>query len=126
SFCASDDFWASEKLDKQVSFMEKNPDFPMCYGNTHYVDNNSNPVNRTNDNLKGGWLFEDIFTFKIHPPVNYMYRTKIFNEVGYYNESMYAEDYYMNLKISSRFPIGYLNEYISYYRIDFKKYNINA
>jgi alpha-1,3-rhamnosyltransferase len=126
TFCASDDYWCLDKLEKQVEFMEKNQEFPMCYGNTYYINIDSVPVIQKNKNFRGGWLFDDIFTYKIHPPVNYMYRAKIFNEVGYYNESMYAEDYYMNLKIASRFPIGYLNEYISYYRIDFKKYNINA
>lgn len=125
SFCGSDDFWPLEKLDKQVSFMEKNPDFPMCYGNTHYVDSSTNPVNRSNNDLKGGWLFEDIFTFKIHPPVNYIFKATVFKEVGYYDETIWAEDYYMNLKIASHHPIGYLNEYLSYYRIDFNPNKID-
>jgi len=118
-FCASDDFWTLEKLDKQVTFMEKYPDLPMCYGNTYYIDDNSNPVNRVNKNLKGGWLFEEMFTFKLHPPVNYIFRTTIFKEVGYYDETVYAEDYYMNLKIATHHRIGYLNEYLSFYRINF-------
>lgn len=126
AFCASDDYWSLSKLEKQVEFMEKNPKFPMCYGNTYYVNSDSVPVIQKHKNFRGGWLFEEIFTNKIHPPVNYMFRAKIFDEVGYYNESMYAEDFYMNLKIASRFPIGYLNEYLSYYRIDFKKYDIKA
>jgi alpha-1,3-rhamnosyltransferase len=126
TFCASDDYWSLDKLEKQVEFMEKNQEFPMCYGNTYYINTNSVPVIQKDKNFRGGWLFDDIFTYKIHPPVNYMYRAKIFKEVGYYNESMYAEDYYMNLKIASRFPIGYLNEYLSYYRINFKKYDIKA
>lgn len=126
AFCASDDYWCLDKLEKQVRFMEKNPEFPMCYGNTYYVNNDSVPVNQKNKNFRGGWLFDDIFTHKFHPPVNYMYRANIFNEVGYYDETMYAEDYYMNLKIASRFPIGYLNQFLSFYRIDFKKYDIKA
>jgi len=126
AFCASDDYWSLSKLEKQVEFMEKNPEFPMCYGNTYYVNSNSVPVIQKDKNFRGGWLFDDIFVNKIHPPVNYMFSAKIFNEVGYYNESMYAEDFYMNLKIASRFPIGYLNEYLSYYRIDFKKYDIKS
>lgn len=119
TFCASDDFWESSKLEKQVNFMESNSQYPMCYGRTYYVDTDSKIIKRTDNNLKSGWLFEEIFTFRIHPPVNYLFRAEIFKEVGYYDESILAEDYYMNLKISSKYPIGYLNEYLSYYRIDF-------
>jgi len=126
AFCASDDYWCHDKLEKQVEFLEKNVEFPMCFGNTHYVNTDSVSVIQKNKTFRGGWLFDDIFTYRIHPPVNYMFRTQIFNDVGYYNETMYAEDFYMNLKIASRFPIGYLNEYLSYYRIDFKKYDIKA
>jgi glycosyltransferase involved in cell wall biosynthesis len=119
TFCASDDFWELSKLEKQVNFMERNSQYPMCYGRTYYVDTDSNIIKRTDNNLKSGWLFEEIFTFRIHPPVNYLFRAEIFKEVGYYDESILAEDYYMNLKISSKYPIGYLNEYLCYYRIDF-------
>lgn len=119
TFCASDDFWELSKLEKQVSFMKKNDQYPMCYGNTCYVDTDSNIIKRTDNNLRSGWLFEDILTFKIHPPVNYLFRAEIFKEVGYYDERILSEDYYMNLKISNKYRIGYLNEYLSYYRVDF-------
>jgi alpha-1,3-rhamnosyltransferase len=118
-FCASDDFWRPEKLEKQINFMEKNPALPMCYGKTEYIDGNSNPVAGVDKGLRGGWLFDDLFTFKIHPPVNYMFRATIFKEVGGYDEAIAAEDYYMNLKIARMYQIGYLDEYLSFYRIDF-------
>ncbi len=120
SGCSSDDFWAVDKLEKQVQFLESNQFYPMCYGKTYYVDENSNILHNldsANNNLKGGWIFDDIFLFKLQPPVNYMFRTSIFSEVGYYDEDIFAEDYYMNLKISSKYTIGFLNEYLGYYRL---------
>ncbi len=119
AFCASDDFWPLDKLEKQVDFMEKNRFYPLCYGNAYYVNENSEILKNQNINnsvLHGGWLFDDIFLFKIHPPVNYMYRTSIFSEVGYFDKDYIAEDYYMNLLISSKYCIGYIDEYLSYYR----------
>lgn len=121
TFCASDDFWDSRKLELQVNFMENNKDFFMCYGKTKYVDLNSEVINirKLSDNLlRGGYIFEDLFLFKFHPPVNYLYRTRIFEEIGYFNPSIYAEDYHMNLKIASRYPIGFIDEYLGYYRVD--------
>jgi alpha-1,3-rhamnosyltransferase len=120
TICASDDFWPKDKLEIQVSFMENNLFFPMSYGKTHYVDENSNIINEfdcNNSNLRGGDIFESIFTFKLHPPVNYMFHKSIFTELGLYPDGCLAEDYYMNLKISSKYKIGYIDSYLSYYRI---------
>ncbi len=119
SFCASDDYWLCDKLEKQVQFMERNLFYPMCFGKTYYIDESSHILEYQDVNnrvLKGGWLFEDIFLFKIHPPVNYMFRKDIFNEIGLYDENILAEDYFMNLQISSKYCIGFIDDYLSYYR----------
>lgn len=120
SLCASDDYWLPTKIEKQIAFMESSRFYPMCYGKSHFVDSQSEIMRDcdvVNKALKGGWLFEEIFLFKIHPPVNYMYRTCIFTEIGYYSEDIIADDYYMNLKISSKYAIGFLDEYLGYYRV---------
>lgn len=121
TFCASDDYWAVDKLKMQVQFMESNQFYPMCYGKTYYVNENSQIIYKytfLNKTLRGGWLFDDILLFKLHPPVNYLFRKEIFNEVGLYNEELFAEDYYMNLKISEKYTIGFIDEFLSYYRLN--------
>jgi len=118
AFCASDDFWATDKLRLQVMFMERNRFYPMCYGKSFVVDENSALLNDLSHiHLKGGCIFEDIILFKLHPPVNYMFRKEIFDEVGLYDERLVAEDFFMNLKISSKYSIGFIDEFISYYRL---------
>ena len=120
TFCASHDYWTLDKLQKQVQFMENNQFYPMCYGKTYYVSESSLLLPEhdiLNNSLKGGWLFDDILLFKIHPPVNYLFNKSIFDEVGCYDESIAAEDYYMNLQISSKYPIGFIDDFLSYYRI---------
>lgn len=117
--CASDDYWPLYKVEKQVRFMESNQFYPMCYGKTYLIDEKSNLIEHKNKSpklYKSGWIFDDIFIFKYHPPVNYMFRRSIFAEIGYYDETIFAEDYYMNLKISNKYAIGFLDEYLSYYR----------
>lgn len=121
SFCASDDFWTLSKLQLQVDFMEDNSGIPMCYGKAHYINEESKVMEKYDSNnmvLKGGWVFDEIFTFLLHPPVNYLYRKDLFDEIGYYDSSIFAEDYYMNLKVSSKYEIGFINEYLFYYRVD--------
>lgn len=122
AICASDDYWALDKIEKQVLYMEANESFAMCYGKTYYVDKNSDIIlglNKFDYRLKGGRIFEDIFLFKFHPPVNYFLRASVYQEVGYYDEAIFADDYYMNLKIASKYPIGFLNEFLGYYRVDY-------
>jgi alpha-1,3-rhamnosyltransferase len=120
SVCASDDYWLSKKLEKQVAFMEQNPDIPMCFGKVLMVDEDDNILKKLtgerNQNLKGGLVFEDILLMNFHPPVTYLHRKWIFEEVGYFREDIVTEDFYMNLQISHRYPIGYIDEFLGCYR----------
>lgn len=121
TFCASDDYWTLNKLQLQVDFMQANEGIPMCYGKNHNIDEESKIIEKydsQNNILKGGWLFDDIFTFILHPPVTYFYKRNLFDEIGYYDPAIYAEDYYMNLKIASKYEIGFIDEYLGYYRVD--------
>ncbi len=122
TFCASDDYWLPEKLEKQVFFMEQNPDIPMCYGKAYLVDNANNVIQELttaiNNNLKGGYIFKDIILMNFHPPVNYLFRRSIYDEVGYYKEDIFTEDLYMNLRVSNKYKIGYIDEYLIYYRVN--------
>lgn len=121
TFCASDDYWVPDKLEKQVGYLEQNSDIPMCYGKVYAVDESGNILqnhtNLLNSNLKGGHIFEDLLLINFHLPVNYMLRRSIFDEVGYYREDIFTEDLYMNLRIASKFQIGYIDDYLFYYRV---------
>ncbi|MEN0053970.1 MAG: glycosyltransferase family A protein [Mucilaginibacter sp.] len=125
TLCASDDSWFLDKLDRQVNFMENNPDYPMCFGNVIVIDEFDNKreenTHAANVNLKGGYVFKDIMLINFHPPVNNFFRKDIFDEVGYYRPDIWTEDFYMNLRITEKHPIGYIEEYLSYYRIPIRK-----
>jgi glycosyltransferase involved in cell wall biosynthesis len=121
TFCASDDYWCTTKLEKQICFMEANPDTPMCYGKMYAIKDNKNIdkhySSKINENLKGGFIFKEILTQKFHPPVSYLCRKDVFSQIGYYPEGCLAEDFYMNCTISEHYKIGYIDDYLAYYRI---------
>ncbi|MEI6435465.1 MAG: glycosyltransferase [Bacteroidota bacterium] len=120
AICASDDYWIAEKLEIQARYMEENPEWAMCYGKNHFVDDNSAIIPgycRDYNLLKGGSVFDDLFLFRFHPHVNYLIRSSVFVEIGYYDERFITEDYYMNLKIASRYPIGFIDQFLGFYRI---------
>lgn len=122
TFCASDDYWLPGKLRKQVEFLEKNPDYAMVYGKAEIIDENNNiDQNRTrvtNSRLKGGYIFKELINLEFHPPVNYMLSAAIVKELGFYKEHIWAEDFDMNLRISQNHPIGFIDDYMSGYRIN--------
>ena len=119
TFCASDDYWLPQKLELQVNFMENNYFYPMCFGKAIYINENSNILDSGNsvEVFKSGYLFNDILLLKTHPPVNYLFRREIFDEIGLYDDSLPAEDFDMNLRISYKYMIGFIDEPLFYYRV---------
>lgn len=116
--CASDDFWCEDKLEKQVKFMEAHPEYAMCYGRAYNVDINSNILGVENySKFEGGMVFEKIITQEFHPPVNYIIRKDVLEELGWYKAGVIAEDFYMNCLIAHKYPIGYIPEILGYYRV---------
>lgn len=122
TFCASDDYWLPGKLDKQVQFLEKFPEYAMVYGKAQIVNElgefDFKKTIARNRNLKGGRIFKELINIEFHPPVNYMLRSSVVKEIGYYREHIWAEDFDMNLRISNSYPIGFIDEYLSCYRVN--------
>jgi glycosyltransferase involved in cell wall biosynthesis len=120
TFCASDDIWFDNKLELQVNFLKKNTEYAMVYGKVILINEQgfelTSASRKTNARLKGGQIFKDLILIKFHPPVNYMFRKNTLEEVGYYREHIWAEDFDMNLRIANKYLIGFLDEYLFYYR----------
>ena len=117
SAIASDDILMLDKIEKQVEFMEANPDYGMCYGKIVYFENSiENTLEYPNSN-KEGWLFDDLLNYGcfIPAPSTFM-RKEVFENVGEYDESLWIEDWDMWLRISQKYKIGYIDEYFAYYR----------
>lgn len=122
TFCASDDKWFPGKLARQVAFLESNLDHAMVYGRAWYIDEkgkDDSARNKSKTIFKGGQIFTDLILQCFHPPVNYMLRADVVRALGYYREHIWAEDFDMNLRISEQYPIGFLDESLSYYRVNY-------
>jgi len=119
SICASDDYFHPEKIRKMRNYLNENKETPMCFSETLFVDEKGSPkISETtyaNKNLKGGHIFKEILTQQFHFLPG-LIRTSLFHDVGYYDETVWTEDFNFNLKVAHKYKIGFINEQLSYYR----------
>lgn len=116
SILASDDKIIEYKIEKQVQFMEENPDYMASYGNRIIIYGKIERKDIVN-NAKSGWIFHELLTAKISiPALTSIINKSVFNYIGYYDENLWIEDWDMWLRIAEKYQIGYLNEYLAYYR----------
>lgn len=89
----ADDSMRKERLEKQVEFMEQNPDYVMVGGWHHLIDGNGLPYDSVenpveNEDLQLTMLFYNPFA---HPVVTI--RAELAKELLYDHEFKYCEDY---------------------------------
>jgi len=114
---ASDDYWPLHKIETQVQFMEQNPQYAMSYGKMISIDTNSVIMDYMDYQNISGNIFETIFISNIISAPTVMMRSDVINKVGGYDESLPIEDLYMWLKIAELHPIGFIDDYLAFYRL---------
>jgi len=110
AFLDSDDLWVKGKLKIQVTFLDDNPHYPLCYTDEIWIRKGK----RVNPMLKhakySGWIFEKCLPLCIISPSSVMIRRTLFSKVGLFDEALpVCEDYDFWLRISARFPIFFIN-----------------
>jgi len=115
--CASDDKFILDKVEKQVKFMESNSNYVLSYGNIIKFDDNGKEEKTKVIRAKSGFIFEEIIMGNIIlPAVTVMLRTDIVKELGGYDEKLWIEDWDMWLRVSDKYQVGYIDEFLAYYR----------
>jgi len=111
AFLDSDDQWVKGKLKIQVTFLEENPHYPLCYTDEIWIRKGK----RVNPMVKhakySGWIFEKCLPLCIISPSSAIMRKTLFSKVGLFDEALpVCEDYDLWLRISARFPIFFINK----------------
>ena len=116
----SDDYFKDTKIEKQVKVLQENPECGLCYNPIYYIDKENNIISDEIDkkNTLTGYIFEEFFRGEAHiPDGGVLIPLKVFKEVNYYDEDIHLEDYQLWFKILSKYPIAYINEHLTYYRV---------
>lgn len=111
AFLDSDDIWQKEKLKKQITFLEQNPELSILQTEEIWIRHGKR-VNPKNKHLKPSG---DIFPESLHlctiTPSSVIMTRELFDDSGGFDESMPAcEDYDLWLRITCDHKIGLLRE----------------
>lgn len=114
----SDDLCLPNKLEKQIDYLEKNPDVVLCGTWGKFINEKSevfgHDIMPTYDKniVNIEMLFRNQF---INPSV--VYKTEVAKEVGGYEIDNFCEDYCLYSKISKKYKMANIPEFLTLYRI---------
>ncbi|MCC5814990.1 MAG: glycosyltransferase family 2 protein [Leptospira sp.] len=109
-FLDSDDEWDSKKLEIQMNFHEKNPEFLISQTEEIWIRNGVfvNPHNK--HQKMDGWIFDQSLLQCMITPSSVCIKKKLWEEMGGMDEELPAcEDYDLWLGITSQVPVALLS-----------------
>ncbi len=119
SFIGSDDYWMANKLSEQVDYLEKHPECVLVHSNSIKVDANNKELKPIDYSKKinCGNVYEALIkrTGGINTP-SHLYRTAVYQEIGYYDPQFKFEDTDFWLRLAKQHEVGFINKAHTYYR----------
>lgn len=113
----SDDISDILRLEKQINFMEKNPQCALCGSWAYIIDENTDIIgqkkfNTNYENIKKRILYFNFFTHS-----SFFFRQAVIMAHGGYSENIKkAQDYDLILKISARHAVANIPEFLCFNR----------
>lgn len=119
AFQDSDDYWLEDKLEKQMSLFNQEPELGMVY--TSYLKFSDNgkriyvPSKEIEWSKKSGNIYDHLLEKnKIGTPTM-LIRKECLDNVGVFCRKIYAlEDWELSIRIASKYKIGFLDEALLY------------
>jgi len=123
AFCEGDDYWTDEyKLQKQVDFLDANPDYTICF---HPVKRIFETGIKENDIIPGEKIIRKGFTFKNLLQYNFIQTNSVMYRWGAVEDitknfpsNILPGDWYLHLMFAQKGKIKFINEIMSVYRVN--------
>ena len=107
----SDDYWLPQKLEKQMQWLDENPEFKIHQVGEKWIRNGKfvNPMDK--HKKYSGWIFEQCLPLCIVSPSAVIIHKSVLDDVGLFNEGMpVCEDYDLWLRVAKKYQIGLMEE----------------
>lgn len=120
AFLDSDDIFLPDKIKKQVTFLDNNPDFGLVLCDYYHIDSHDKRTGQSTrrDHFpRDGQLLKEVLFHPSLAPSSVLVRKDILNVVGLFDESLKtAEDFDLHLKLARITNIGLVAEPLFDYR----------
>lgn len=111
AFLDSDDLWRPRKLQRQLDFMERNPQVEVCQTDEIWIRNGVRVNPRRKHRKPSGDIFRASLELCLVSPSAVMMRRELFERVGGFDESLpVCEDYDLWLRISRDTEVPLITE----------------
>lgn len=115
----ADDISEPTRIEKQVAFLEKNPDVILVGTQSHIIDENGDKIGDKIFPVTPDKIYREYFTFHpiLHPSV--MIRKSLVPQKEYLYENLYSinDDYYTFFKLLQYGKFSNINEQLLHYRM---------
>jgi glycosyltransferase involved in cell wall biosynthesis len=115
----SDDLFAPEKIEKQISYLIDNPEIGLVYANGYAIDEQGKKLyefyNKSHIEMSdpSRVLMDCYFLL----PNNSLVRRNVMDQAGYFDEALRAaQDHDMAIRVAEVAKLGYMAEHLFYYR----------
>lgn len=123
AICEGDDYWTEPlKLQKQVDFLEKNPDYGLVYTDIQVVDvtgsliSNYEPYNRLNSAYRSGYVFYDLLDNNFITTPTVCFRSSLLLNILSNGFKWYTYDMWLWLQFAMVSKIQFFAEKSAAYR----------
>ncbi len=120
AFLDGDDLWMPDKLEKQLQMFQAHPEYGLVFSNAISFDEQGNEDMIVGRAVSSGYLYQKLFLHNFIAGCTVMVRKNSLDAVGGFNEGhdfLAVEDYDLWLRMSRRYPFGYIDEPLARYRI---------